>query len=171
MVLDKLLVDNFITTSTVMAPTRCLLEAGLFGEARRISEDFELWLRMAARWKVGYIDRPLVRYRRRRGSLSDDKLVTAHCALEVVEAFWRDHDDYKRTHPSVYRQSLAEHLATAGVAALASGHRGAAVSFLTRSLRQAPFRRRPWKSLVKAALQAARSEPIRPVATRTPGSA
>src|SRR5262245_26106317 len=75
-ILDRLLLDNFITTSTVMAATARLIEVGLFGEHRRVSEDFELWLRMAARWKVGFVDQPLVQYRRRRGSLSDDKLAT-----------------------------------------------------------------------------------------------
>jgi len=71
-VLDHLLLDNFITTSTVMAPRDRLIEAGLFGEGRHVSEDFELWLRMAARWKVGYIDHPLVMYRYTGGSLSSD---------------------------------------------------------------------------------------------------
>src|SRR4051812_30444885 len=72
-VLDRLLLDNFVTTSAVMAPTRCLREAGLFSEDRRVAEDYELWLRIAARWKVGFIDRPLVRYRYSPGSLSADR--------------------------------------------------------------------------------------------------
>src|ERR1051326_5510632 len=75
MVLDRLLLDNFITTSTVMAPKSRLIEAGLFGERRRVSEDFELWLRMTARWPITFIDRPLVQYRRRPGSLSSDKQI------------------------------------------------------------------------------------------------
>lgn len=156
MVLNRLLLDNFITTSTVMAPTARLIEAGLFGEARRISEDFELWLRMAARWPVAFIDRPLVQYRRRPGSLSDDKLVTARCALDVVETFWREHPEYRKRHPGVYRHSIAEHLAVAGASALARGSRGAALSYLLRALRRDPWKRRTWKSLVKASVRPVR---------------
>lgn len=156
MVLDRLLLDNFITTSTVMAPTPRLIEAGLFGEDRRVSEDFELWLRMAARWKVGFVDRPLVRYRRRPGSLSDDKLETARCALDVVEKFWLDNPARRVDQPRVYRDSLAAHLATAGAAALARGERGDAVSYLARSMRLDPWKRRSWKSLAKALLFPAR---------------
>src|SRR5690349_15746155 len=66
-VLDRLLLDNFVTTSAVMAPKERLLEAGLFSEDRRVAEDYELWLRMAARWKVSIIERPLVQYRYRHG--------------------------------------------------------------------------------------------------------
>jgi glycosyltransferase involved in cell wall biosynthesis len=68
MVLDQLVLDNFITTSTVMAPTQCLLDVGLFNQARRVSEDFELWLRIADRWPIGFIEQPLVRYRRRQAA-------------------------------------------------------------------------------------------------------
>lgn len=152
MVLDRLLLDNFITTSTVMAPTERLLEAGLFGEERRVSEDFELWLRMAARWKVGFIDHPLVRYRRRPGSLSDDKLATARSALEVIEAFWREHPDYRRSHPRIRRRSLAQHLSVAGAAALTLGRRGTALAYLLRSLGHDPGIRRSWEWLAKTVL-------------------
>jgi glycosyltransferase involved in cell wall biosynthesis len=149
MVLDRLLMDNFITTSTVMAPRERLIGAGLFGEERRVSEDFELWLRMAARWKVGYLDRPLVRYRRRPGSLSDDKLLTGRCALEVIEAFWRQNPDCGQTLRSVRHRSLARHLATAGSAALAQGKRVEGLGFLLRALRHEPGSPSAWKSLVK----------------------
>jgi glycosyltransferase involved in cell wall biosynthesis len=151
LVLHRLLLDNFITTSTVMAPKARLIEAGLFGEQRRVSEDFELWLRMAARWKVGFIDRPLVKYRRHAGSLSDDKLATARCAMDVIETFWREHPQHRRSQPGVHRHSLAQHLATAGAAALAQGKRGTAITYLIRSLRLDPWKRRTWKSLLKAA--------------------
>jgi cellulose synthase/poly-beta-1,6-N-acetylglucosamine synthase-like glycosyltransferase len=150
MVLDKLLLNNFITTSTVMAPTACLKEVGMFGESRRVSEDFELWLRMAARWKVGFIDQPLVQYRRRPGSLSDDKVLSAQCALDVVKQFWLEHPEYRTKRPDVFRESLAAHLAAVGHAAVVRGNRATALSYLVQSLRLHPWKRRSWKSLAKA---------------------
>jgi glycosyltransferase involved in cell wall biosynthesis len=157
MVLDRLLVDNFITTSTVMAPTDRLKEAGLFGEHRRVSEDFELWLRIAARWPIAYLDEPLVQYRRRPGSLSNDKLLTARCALDVVETFWREHPAHRRTDSGVYRRSLAGHLAVAGTAAFDRGYRGQALAYVSRSLRLDPWQRRTWKALIKALVLPARA--------------
>jgi glycosyltransferase involved in cell wall biosynthesis len=151
-VLDRLLLDNFVTTSAVMAPKERLLEAGLFSEDRRVAEDYELWLRMAARWKVSIIDRPLVRYRYRHGSLSHDKLFSTRCALEVIEAFWHEHPDYRRAHPQVYRRSLGRHLANASAAARAEGHRGTALAYIAKSLAHAPGEWKPWKELAKAVL-------------------
>ena len=148
-VLDRLLLDNFVTTSAVMAPTRCLREAGLFSEDRRVAEDYELWLRIAVRWKIGFIDRPLVRYRYSAGSLSADRLYSARCALEVIEAFWREHADYFRSHPQLGHRSLAGHLANAGGAAAAQGKRGSALRYLLRSLRHDPSALSTWKWLAK----------------------
>jgi hypothetical protein len=148
-VLDGLLVENFVTTSAVMAPTDRLLEAGLFNEERLVAEDYELWLRMAAKWKTGIIDRPLVRYRYVSGSLSSDKTFSARCALEVIEAFWREHPDYLRSHREVHRRSLARHLATAGSAALAAGKRSTAVGYLWRSLWHNPRALDAWKCMAK----------------------
>lgn len=151
-VLDKLLIDNFITTSTVMAPRTRLLEIGLFDEARRISEDFELWLRMAGRWSVGYVDEAVVKYRRRPGSLSEDKLRTGLAALDVVEAWWRAHPDYARTHHALRRRSLARHLEVAGSAAVSQGRTATGLKCLARALRLAPTHVTTWKWIVKAML-------------------
>jgi glycosyltransferase involved in cell wall biosynthesis len=150
MVLDRLLLDNFITTSTVMARTDRLIEVGMFNVERPIAHDFELWLRMAARWKIAFIDRPLVSYRHCPGSVSDNKLAAARDALAVIEAFWREHPEHRRSQPRVYRNSLAAHLATAGSAALVRASRGTSLGYLMRSLRLDPWNRRNWKSIVKA---------------------
>lgn len=150
--LDRLLLENFVTTSAVMAPTQRLLEAGLFNEKRRVAEDYELWLRMAARWKVGLVDRPLVRYRYRPGSLSHDKLYSARSALEVIEAFWREHSDYVDGHSHTRRRSLARHLANAGAAASAQGMPYTALVYLLRSLSFEPAAHTAWKELAKTLL-------------------
>ena len=156
-ILDKLLIDNSITTSTVMAPRARLIEAGLFDETRRISEDFDLWLRMAERWSVGYVDEAAVKYRRRPGSLSEDKLRTGLAALDVVETWWRAHPDYARDHRALYRRSLAKHLEVAGSAAVAQGGIAIGLKCLARALRLAPTHATTWKWIVKAFLA-----PLRP---------
>jgi glycosyltransferase involved in cell wall biosynthesis len=152
MILDHLLLDNFITTSTVMAPKERLIEAGLFDSRRRVSEDFDLWLRMAYRWKIGFVDRPLVRYRRRSGSLSDDKLRTGQSALNVIESFWQAHPEYAQLHPDLVRRSVARHLLAAGAAAATQRRRWLALSYLARALRLESGNVSTWKWLIKSAL-------------------
>jgi glycosyltransferase involved in cell wall biosynthesis len=153
MVLDRLLMDNFITTSTVMARTEQLIAAGMFNVARPISHDFELWLRMAARWKIGYIDHPFIQYRYVQGSVSADKLASARDALAVIEAFWREHPQDRQRYPDIHRRSIGEYLAVAGSAAAARGERGAALGYLVRSLRWDASNRRAWKSLAKVMIR------------------
>jgi glycosyltransferase involved in cell wall biosynthesis len=152
-VIDRLLLDNFVTTSTVMARRDCILQAGLFPENRRIAEDYELWLRMAVRWKVGIIERALLRYRYRHGSLSYYKLNSTRCALDVVETFWRDHPQYQRTHRDVHRLSLARHLANASLAALYEGKRAAAATYALRSLAHDLGAGATWRCLAKTVFQ------------------
>ena len=151
-VLERLLVDNFITTSTVMAPTVRLIEAGLFNTRRRIAEDFALWLAMAERWPVGYVQRPLVCYRRRPGSLSNDKLLTSLAALDVIQSFWDSHGEYRMQNRDVWRRSLSAHLSFAGAAALHRHNLADACRYLLRSLRFDPANAAAWKQLAKLAL-------------------
>jgi glycosyltransferase involved in cell wall biosynthesis len=151
-VLDRLLMDNFITTSTVMARTDQLLEVGAFDERRRLSEDFDLWLRIAERWPIGFLDRPLTRYRRRPGSLSENKFNTGLAALDVVENFWRTHGDYHRLNPRLWRQSLSRHLRFVGAAASMQERSWKAIGYLSRALLQDYRDRDAWKWLAKTAV-------------------
>ncbi|HVF11949.1 MAG TPA: glycosyltransferase [Actinomycetota bacterium] len=63
--LKQLLRDNFVITSSVMAPVELIKALGGFNEhpGLRAVEDYELWLRIAAIREVMFIPDPLVRYR------------------------------------------------------------------------------------------------------------
>jgi glycosyltransferase involved in cell wall biosynthesis len=57
--------EFFVRTLTVMAPRAVVLEAGGFDERREIHvEDWDLWLRIAARYPVGYLPQRLAIHRR-----------------------------------------------------------------------------------------------------------
>jgi hypothetical protein len=81
---------NFISTPTVLARRECLKAVGLFDEALRYGEDWHLWLRIAHRFPVQYLDAALACVRVREESLSrgdpDDRL-QAH--LETIESLAR----------------------------------------------------------------------------------
>jgi len=52
---EQLIRDCFVFTPTVVVRRRCLEEVGLFNESLAVGEDFNLWLRIAARWKIALI--------------------------------------------------------------------------------------------------------------------
>src|SRR5581483_5805484 len=56
--------SNDVNTLTAMAPRRVLLDVGGFDERRELHvEDWDLWLRIAARHLVGYLPLPLAVHR------------------------------------------------------------------------------------------------------------
>jgi hypothetical protein len=68
----------------VTARRDAILRAGLFDPALRSAEDLDLWLRMAhGGARFSYHDRPLVRYRARPDSLSNDPIWITNHVLQV----------------------------------------------------------------------------------------
>jgi glycosyltransferase involved in cell wall biosynthesis len=67
-----LLALNFVATPTVVARRDHILAAGGFDPALKIGEDQDLWIRLAARGRVGFVDENLVRVHLRPHSLSSD---------------------------------------------------------------------------------------------------
>jgi glycosyltransferase involved in cell wall biosynthesis len=65
-----LLARNTIATPTVLAWRRELLAAGGFDPALPVAEDQDMWLRLALRGRLGYLDAPLVRVHRTPVSVS-----------------------------------------------------------------------------------------------------
>jgi glycosyltransferase involved in cell wall biosynthesis len=71
--LEELLVGCCVNTSTVIARREALVEAGLFDPRMDGAEDYEFWLRFAARgFRIGYIPEALAEYRIHGGALSAD---------------------------------------------------------------------------------------------------
>jgi glycosyltransferase involved in cell wall biosynthesis len=73
----------FIST---LSRREALFQAGLFDPTIRSAEDFELWLRVLNNGsRIGYHDKVLVRFRKRRGSLSSDPIWMGEHALAVLD--------------------------------------------------------------------------------------
>ena len=61
-VFTRLISENFLTTSTVLVRRALLQQVGGFDEEMRISEDYDLWLRLARITRFVFVDRPLAFY-------------------------------------------------------------------------------------------------------------
>jgi glycosyltransferase involved in cell wall biosynthesis len=60
---EPLLLRNYIGTSTVMIRKNCISQVGPFDASFPSAQDRELWLRIAKKYRLGFIDAPLTRYR------------------------------------------------------------------------------------------------------------
>jgi glycosyltransferase involved in cell wall biosynthesis len=75
--------DFFINTLTVMVPRQVITEVGGFDERREIHiEDYDLWLRIAARYPIGYIPEPLAYHR--PGGLMSSQMERTYAAQALV---------------------------------------------------------------------------------------
>jgi len=79
-----------ITTSAVMVRRLCFETLGLFDEGIPFCSDYDMWIRIAERYRFGYIDSPLVRYSVHTNRLS--------CNLEAMsrgeDALLRKHGEF-----------------------------------------------------------------------------
>ena len=90
-VLEFLFIENFIPTSSVMVRKECLSSIGRFDPAVVPIEDYDMWLRIAAKYEVDYTDIPLVKYRDHASSFRREKIVTVTHIIDVLNKALSDH--------------------------------------------------------------------------------
>jgi glycosyltransferase involved in cell wall biosynthesis len=107
--LNQLMVNNFIETgSNPLLRREAFHQCGNFDEALPAAEDWDLWLRVAARFPFVLVPQTLVLYRVHPGSMSSfDVIRQERCSLEVIaRSFARAGAGAKlmrRSHANLYR--------------------------------------------------------------------
>lgn len=82
--LGALIRANRLVASSVMARRGCLEELGGFDESLPLAQDWDLWLRAAAKWEVAVLPTPLVFYRRHAEQRSSDLVEMRYREGEVL---------------------------------------------------------------------------------------
>jgi glycosyltransferase involved in cell wall biosynthesis len=146
-----LLEGNFVTSSSVMMPRALFERLGGFDETLTASEDWDLWLRVAATSRVALVREPLVAYRFHSASLSHDyhsmwqqrrRVVERALALPQGRALsWRDR---QRIWAQTWTSNAAE--------AVRASERLAAARGFTRAAMSWPFNPGPYREIAKLAL-------------------
>jgi glycosyltransferase involved in cell wall biosynthesis len=139
----------FIFTPTVLVRRKCLEELGLFNESLVTSEDFNLWLRIAARWEIAVVPEVLaVREIRPEGlSLSTKPeiyLENGIAALEDVKSVCKG---LSPDESRALERAMAERCYVYGSYLLASGFRNESRIQLAKALRRQPSHWRAWIKL------------------------
>lgn len=146
-VLLALMYANKIIASAALVRRSCFDELGGFDESYFGSGDWQMWYRIAERYKVGYVDRPLTFYR-----------VHGANASHKLDRIWKDDealrewiagrtDAYKGRFPDrELERAIAHNWACLGTVRTLNGNpSGGRVAF-RESLRHDPGR---WKSRVR----------------------
>jgi GT2 family glycosyltransferase len=87
----KLVLNNFIPTSSVVARKSALAQVGGFDERFRKAEDWDLWLRIALHHPIIYSSKILTLKRVHNLNVSRDSEGMNEAALQVLEKLKHDH--------------------------------------------------------------------------------
>jgi glycosyltransferase involved in cell wall biosynthesis len=141
----------FVFTPTVVARRCCLEDVGLFDESLPVCEDFNLWLRVAARWRIAFLPEVLAITHKRSGSLSasisaQKRLKTGVAALENVQSHC---SDLSPSEMLALSHALAERNYFHGSFLLSIGAKRPSRQSLTSALKLRPTH---WRALAKLGL-------------------
>lgn len=155
-ILLGLMESCFITPSTVMVRRAALLEAGLFDEWLRLSPDWMMWLRLAARGhRIAYLHSPLTEYQWHGGNISRESRRIAETALVIFRHFFAT----EQLSPAIERRRrwcyARWHMVSAHTN-LDAGRPRPAIAHLVRGTAERPLSVRPgWLLLMARAVRQA----------------
>jgi len=139
-ILCPLLLNDFIPSPTPVIRYKIIDEIGYFNETllRREPEDWDMWLRIAAHYPIGFVNRPLVRYRLHPNSLMarEGVLDTLEGKISIIErAVKRNPDRLNRLKD----RSIANCYIAAGNGFALSGELLKARSMYLHAIKLAPM--------------------------------
>jgi glycosyltransferase involved in cell wall biosynthesis len=148
-VLAELLTRNLFITSSVLFRRECLERCGWFAEHLFGMGDWDMWLRIAEHYQIGYLPEALTLYRihgqntmyQRQRMLADDVWIHEERIRKRIRELLR-HDGWRM------RRAIGIALAALGVLYTQQGKRGEAISVLTQSLTLYPWRLKTWLRLL-----------------------
>lgn len=152
-ILPKLIVNNFIGTSTLIMRREVFIEMGGFDPALRALQDWDLWLRIASKYDLAYLSEPLVYYRVHDQSTSRSPRKTKPYHMELIERTFAP-DGPGESMPHLRKQALASSYGTLTVIGEESGDYWFALSCAVRSTWYYPWNFYRWKSIIRITLLA-----------------
>jgi glycosyltransferase involved in cell wall biosynthesis len=106
-VFDDLVQCGFILTSGTVVRRSCLDDVGYFDETLSIAQDYDLWLRICYRSKVGLVNTPLVIKRNQDGNLSSNLTKTGAERILLFEKALKEFSDMTPRSRRLVRRQLA----------------------------------------------------------------
>lgn len=128
-IFEALYFENVIPVLTVLTRKSILEEFGGFDESTPATEDWELWLRLSARYPVTFVPEPVARYRLHESNMSGDLTLMLGSEIRCLTlATERNHDRVRlfqsraRRHLAKKHAYFARHLQKIGRRADAHAH-------------------------------------------------
>jgi glycosyltransferase involved in cell wall biosynthesis len=159
-VLEPILRSNFVCYSSALVRRDVLDAVGLFDERLPLAVDYDLWLRVARRYRFDHVDEPLVKYRVGHASLSCRAAERLLAVLDILHRFLDEGGGRASVSPRVIRETYAKVYGGLGLA-YRQASRWESLRWYGKALALAPFSLRAWKGLASLALPEAARRLIR----------
>lgn len=145
-IFQDLVLSCLFGLSTVMVRRNVLNDVGLFDKNLPSGEDYDLWLRIAAKYKIGYIPEKLMRYRQHSGSLTSLKAPLKPWDIKVAEKALKIYQEEAKKIPHLLlKKSFAERYFHYGYSAFLEGQYAVARYRFIKSISFLPG---SWRSLL-----------------------
>lgn len=134
-VFEELVLESCIPTLTVVVRRRCIEEVGLFDESLKALSDWDLWLRIAAKWPVVCVAEPLAMHRvheqnswrslERSGRAFEERLL-------ILNRLSAEISDRERESPGLKTRALSRAYRFGAMSSAAAGNLVSAVEFFSQ---------------------------------------
>ncbi len=150
-VIEPLLLGNFIPSPTPMIRRDVLFTVGLWDDSCAIAEDWNMWLKIAAKFPIEYVDEPLAAYRRHSGNMLQGLSVEAILEgnLAVLESGF---GHLPTSNPRLLARAHANLFFKIGLAYLKRGKAWEGRRMLSKALRSDPYQSRFYSFLAASLL-------------------
>jgi len=140
-----LLEKCFIGSPTVLIKKECFGKVGYFDEKLQSCQDWDMWFRIAQKFKADYAKEIVANY-----YFHDGEQITTNFDKKAqgVNRIYFKHQEYLREYPKIYLHRI-KNLAKALAAA---GQRGSALKWQAKVISKQPLMADNWKRLIKTLL-------------------
>jgi glycosyltransferase involved in cell wall biosynthesis len=146
-----LLIDNRVNGMASILRRECLDEVGIFDESLSMGIDYDLWLRISARYQILFLDEITYFYRQWAGQMSHRYEERMDNAIRIMDKFLREHPGV--VPDKLVRTAWAHTYVGRGYSRFAIDRRwSAALSDYLRALSYQPGYLPAWKAIVKLLL-------------------
>jgi glycosyltransferase involved in cell wall biosynthesis len=147
-----LLRTNRLAMSSVVVRRGCFAECGCFEESLSLAQDWDMWLRIGARWEIGILPARLTIYRLHDSQRSADPVAMRFWEAEVVSRALARGGLGGRWLEGVARRRLAWARCRLGRALARRGEREKAVQELKQAMRAFRYHPVVWGALTRCVL-------------------
>jgi glycosyltransferase involved in cell wall biosynthesis len=149
MVLDHLIVDNFVPFSSALVRRECLIDVGMLDEDVPVAPDYDLWLRLARKYEFDFIDEILLDYRLGIDSIGRRVGNKFQHGMRIQRRFVDRFYNGKYPNGRVIAKATARKYAGLGDAMLSGARRGEALKAYLLALRHDPLTLRSYVSVAR----------------------